>query len=49
LGRRLAPQDCGIEVEKSGDEFPAVVQRCGPDELSLKRYAGVIKRPRLSL
>ena len=26
--RRLAPQDCGIEVEKGDDEFSAIVQRC---------------------
>ena len=31
-GRRLAPQDRGIEVEKGGDEFPAIVQRCPPDD-----------------
>ena len=30
--RRLAPQDRGIEVEKGGDEFPAIVQRGRPDE-----------------
>ena len=49
LGRRLAPQECGIEVEKGDDEFPAIVQRCRPDELSLKLHAGFTEQPRLTL
>ena len=47
--RRLAPQDCGIEVEKGGDEFPAIVQRRRLDELILKRHEGVTEQPRLTL
>jgi len=38
LGRRLVPQDCGLEVEKSDDEFPAIVQRCDANEVSLKPH-----------
>ena len=49
-GRRLAPQDCGIEVEKGADEFPAIVLKtCGFDELGLKRHVGVAQQPRLTL
>ena len=39
----------GIEVEKGGDEFPAIVQRCRPDESSLKLHAGFTEQPRLTL
>ena len=49
LGRRLAPQECGIEVEKGGDEFPAIVQRCRPDEPGLKPHVGFTEQPRLTL
>ena len=49
LRRRLAPQECGIEVEKGDDEFPAIVQRGLPDELSLKLHAGFTEQPRLTL
>ena len=48
-GRRLAAQDRGIEVEKGGDEFPAVVQRGRPDELRLKLHEGFTEQPRLTL
>ncbi len=47
--RRLAPQDRGIEVEKGGDEFAAIVQRCRRDEPSLKLHAGLTEQPRLTL
>ncbi len=42
-------RSAGIEVEKGGDEFPAIVQRCAPDELGLKRHIGVAEQPRLTL
>src|SRR5690349_15799579 len=48
-GRRLAPQYRGIEIEQSGDELPAIFQRRGPDELSLKLHEGLTKQPRLPL
>ena len=47
--RRLAPQYRGIEVEKGGDEFSAIVQRCALDEPGLKPHARVTKQPRLTL
>ena len=46
---RLVPQDCGLEVEKSDDEFPAIVQRCDANEVSLKPHKSVAKQPRLAL
>jgi hypothetical protein len=50
LRRRLAPQDCGSEVEKDADEFPAVLLKtCGFDEFGLKRHVGVAQQPRLTL
>ncbi|RPI54585.1 MAG: hypothetical protein EHM55_10435 [Acidobacteria bacterium] len=49
LGWRLAPQECGIEVEKGVDEFPAIVQSCDFDEPGLKRHVGVAQQPRLTL
>ena len=48
-GRRLAPQDRGIEVEKGGDEFPAVFQRGRPDDVRLKLHEGFTEQPRLTL
>ena len=48
-GRRLAPQYRGIEVEKGGDEFPAIVQRCPPDDVRLKLHEGFTEQPRLTL
>ena len=48
--RRLAPQDCRIEVEQGADEFPAVrLKACGFDEFGLKRHAGIAQQPRLTL
>ena len=48
--RRLAPQECGIEVEKDADEFPAILLKtCGFDEFGLKRHVGVAQQPRLTL
>ena len=47
--RRLAPQECGIEVEKSDDEFFAIVQRGFPDERHLKLHEGFTEQPRLTL
>ena len=47
--RRLAPQDRGIEVEKGGDDFAAIVQRRRADEPSLKLHAGFTEQPRLTL
>src|SRR4051812_44455833 len=38
--RRLAPQYRGIEVEKGGDEFPAILQRGPADDLRLKLHEG---------
>ena len=49
LRRRLAPQDCRIEVEQGGDDFPAIVQRGRPDEPILKLHAVVTEQPRLTL
>ena len=48
-GRRLAPQYCGIEVEKRADECLAIVQRRDFDEPSLKSHVVVTKQPRLTL
>ena len=36
LRRRLVPQYRGIEVEKSGNEFPAAIERCDIYEPRLK-------------
>ena len=49
LRRRLAPLDRGIEVEKGGDELPAVLQRCAPDDVRLKVHEGFTEQPRLTL
>ena len=43
--RRIA----GSQVEKLGDEFPAVVQRRRPDEVRLKLHEGFTEQPRLTL
>ena len=49
LRRRLAPQDRGIEVEKGDDEFAAILQRCPPDDLRLKRHERFTEQPRFAL
>src|SRR5262245_38878972 len=49
VGRRLAPQECGIEVEKRDDEGFTIVQRCVLDEPLLKRHEILAKQPRLAL
>src|SRR5262245_20150829 len=48
-GRRLMPQDRRIEVEKSGDEFLATLERCALDDLRLKLHEGFAEQPRLTL
>src|SRR5262245_14525211 len=47
-GRRLAPQDRGTQVEKGGDEFPAIVQRCPSDDFYLKLHEAFTEQPRLT-
>ena len=49
MGAAAGAAGCGIEVEKGGDEFPAIVQRCRLDEPSLKLHAGFTEQPRLTL
>src|SRR5205823_5308298 len=39
----------GIEVEKGGDEFPAILQRCPSDDHRLKLDEVVTEQPRLTL
>ncbi len=46
----MAPQECGIQVEKRDDEFPAVLLKTrGFDEFGLKRHVGIAQQPRLTL
>src|SRR5262245_42900296 len=49
VGRRLAPQEWRIEVEKRDDECFTIVQRCVLDEPLLKRHESLAKQPRLTL
>jgi hypothetical protein len=48
-GRWLAPQYRRIQVEKSGDEFAATIQRRVLNQPLLKAHPGVTKQPRLTL
>src|SRR5262245_29695235 len=38
-----------VEVEKGGDDLPAIVQRCRSDEPSLKLHIGLTEQPPLTL
>jgi hypothetical protein len=43
------PQDRGIKLEKSGDEFAAIIPRCELDEPGLNGHPVVAQQPRRTL